>query len=207
VESGRAPARRTGRAPWPWTINADGQGYFFGSKAEAVQAASVLLARGARFVDVGCFQVDLAFHGSAFASLEHAFDPDANAQAAARILVRGRLSDQDWAGAVARYHSASPVRGGAYLQQVRAAFDGARSRVWSILLDNMAVPLQVVLLSPQARQVRVLTATDPAPGTVTAPAATGNALSGRRGPVPPEPQIIRLSPTAVLPRLIRAERR
>lgn len=194
VESGRASVAHTGPVAWPWTINADGQGYFFASKAEAVRAVAALLARSARFVDVGCFQVDLAFHGSAFASLEDAFDPETNARVAARILVRGRLGEQDWSGAVARYHSATPALGMEYLQRVRAAFQQARSRVFSILLDDKVVPAYVILLSPQARQVRVLTSADPAPGTLTPPGPARDVLAPRAANAAPEPQIIRLLP-------------
>ena len=45
-----------------------------------------LQLRGVRAIDVGCFQVDLFYHPCAFANLDDAFDPDANAFVAARIL-------------------------------------------------------------------------------------------------------------------------
>ena len=40
-------------------------------------------AQGARSIDVGCMQVNLLHHADAFASLEQAFDPVANARYAA----------------------------------------------------------------------------------------------------------------------------
>jgi hypothetical protein len=196
VESGRSWSRVSAPMPWPWTINADGQGFFLPTKAAAISTAAALLARGARYVDVGCFQVDLAFHGRAFASLEDAFDPQANAQTAARILVAGRLGEHDWSGAVARYHSTSPVRGGLYLERVRKAFSFAQSRIWSILLDERGFAQHVVLLSPKARLVRVLTAEEPSPeGTAGATSVT---LPNERRAAP-RPQIIRLVPMAKLP--------
>ena len=97
VESGRrAPA---GMFPmiWPWTINAEGQGYYQPSKAAAVGMVRSLQLAGVRVIDVGCFQVDLYYHPDAFASLEEAFDPDTNARAAARIL-SSRPSRQYWVG-------------------------------------------------------------------------------------------------------------
>ena len=106
VESGRrAPA---GMFPiiWPWTINAEGRGFYQPSKAAAVGMVRALQLRGVRVIDVGCFQVDLFYHPYAFASLEEAFDPDANARAAARILSLGRLGSTGWDGAIAAYHSA-----------------------------------------------------------------------------------------------------
>ena len=79
VESGR-PDPATGRLqPWPWTIDADGVGAFFASKAEAIAAVPHCRHSGVRSIDVGCMQVNLMFHPAAFASLEEAFDPRANA--------------------------------------------------------------------------------------------------------------------------------
>src|SRR3954451_14475156 len=82
VESGR-PDERGGSSAWPWTINVEGVGYVFDNKAEAVAAVSAHRARGARSIDVGCMQVNLLHHGDAFASLDEAFDPAANARYAA----------------------------------------------------------------------------------------------------------------------------
>src|ERR1700752_672095 len=79
VESGRIDPSGLDRHAWPWSINADGAGYFAASKPEAISLVRTLQARGARYIDVGCFQVHLFYHPDAFASLEQAFDPDANA--------------------------------------------------------------------------------------------------------------------------------
>ena len=87
VESGR-PLPGAGLQPWPWTIDADGQGYFFQSKAAAVAWAEQAKERGVRLMDVGCMQVNLQYHPNAFASLDQAFDPVANADYAARFLRR-----------------------------------------------------------------------------------------------------------------------
>jgi hypothetical protein len=122
VESGRLdPAGRL--AAWPWTVNADGLGYVFASVAEAAAAVRMLQARGARFIDVGCFQVDLFYHPDAFASVEQAFDPVANADYAARFLTELRARTESWAGAVAGYHSLGPA-GEGYRQKVMAQWYG-----------------------------------------------------------------------------------
>jgi hypothetical protein len=153
VESGGGLG--TARAvPWPWSINVGGRGYFFPSKAAAIATVQTLQAAGRRVIDVGCFQVDLVYHPEAFASLELAFDPDANAEAAARILALARLSSSSWDVATARYHSASPIRGALYLGQVQAAWSSAR------IHGGMDRAVYAVLLSPAARQVRVITPVD-----------------------------------------------
>lgn len=122
VESGRRDPR-TGRAtPWPWTINAEGQGFFFESKAEAIAAVRSLQARGVRSIDVGCMQVNLMHHPTAFASLEQAFDPPANAAYAARFLTRLHEQANDWSRAAALYHSATPELGAEYQRRVLAAW-------------------------------------------------------------------------------------
>lgn len=158
VESGRrAPA---GKFPmiWPWTINAEGQGYYLPSEDAAVGTVRALQRRGVRAIDVGCFQVDLFYHPYAFASLEEAFEPDANARAAARILSLGRLGSTGWDGAIAAYHSVTPLFGAIYLQKVRAIWP------WTVAHPGWGEPepaeAYAVLLSPQARLVKVVTPLD-----------------------------------------------
>src|SRR5436190_10175179 len=50
---------------WPWTINYNGQGYYFPTKEAAVQAVQALQAKGASSIDVGCMQVNLYYHPNA----------------------------------------------------------------------------------------------------------------------------------------------
>ena len=106
VESGRPVSGMGDIRAWPWTIDADGQGLFLDSRAAAVAWAEGALARGSRFMDVGCMQVDWQLHPGAFRSLDEAFDPAANALYAARYL--RSLHDEahgDWNVAVGWYHS------------------------------------------------------------------------------------------------------
>ena len=62
VESGRRDPASGVMAPWPWTINAEGQGSFFDTKAQAIAAVQALQARGVQSIDVGCMQVNLMHH-------------------------------------------------------------------------------------------------------------------------------------------------
>jgi hypothetical protein len=133
VESGR-PDPATGEMnPWPWTINAEGQGMVFATKAQAITAVRALQAKGMRSIDVGCMQVNLMHHPQAFASLEQAFDPQANARYAARFLIQLFEQSGAWPIAAAHYHSATPVLAADYSRKVLAVWpeekrrnDGAR---------------------------------------------------------------------------------
>jgi hypothetical protein len=106
VESGR-PIEQSGRVePWPWTIDADGQALFLDSRAAAVAWARLALQRGVQFMDLGCMQVDWQLHPGAFKSLDQAFDPQANADYAARYLRSLYVeANRDWNVAVGWYHS------------------------------------------------------------------------------------------------------
>ena len=120
TETGRV-ADASGRIrPWPWTINAEGEGQFFETKGAAVAAVKALLGRGVRSIDVGCLQVNLMYHPDAFASLEDAFDPRGNANYAARFLNALYADDKAWPVAVAAYHSETPALGDAYRVLVMA---------------------------------------------------------------------------------------
>jgi hypothetical protein len=118
IESGKRDPITGVRGAWPWTINAEGQGYYFESKAEAIQAVEALRARGVRSVDVGCMQVNLMYHPTAFPNLDMAFEPAVNADYAARFLVELHAQSGDWTTATAHYHSANPDEGGPYADKV-----------------------------------------------------------------------------------------
>jgi hypothetical protein len=118
VESGRRDPGTGAWGAWPWTINAEGQGTYFETKAAAVQAVQALQARGARSIDVGCMQVNLMHHPLAFPSLDMAFEPAVNADYAARFLIELHDQTGDWTKATADYHSANPEEGGPYAAKV-----------------------------------------------------------------------------------------
>jgi hypothetical protein len=94
-------------ARWPWTANIDGSAETYQSKAEAVAALSRPRSPQPSDVDVGCFQISLHYHPSAFATMADALDPTANARYAARFLLELRDRYGDWDQAVGAYHSAT----------------------------------------------------------------------------------------------------
>ncbi|GGC45089.1 hypothetical protein GCM10011504_24350 [Siccirubricoccus deserti] len=129
VESVRPDPVTGAPTPWPWTINAEGRGRFFDTKAEAVAAVEALRARGVRVIDVGCLQVNLHHHPTAFASLEEAFAPAANARYAATFLRSLYSTRRDWEISAAHYHSTTPERAEAYRLKVLAAWPAMAARL------------------------------------------------------------------------------
>jgi hypothetical protein len=125
VESGRADPGHGTRRPWPWTVTAEGVGTYYNSKDEAIAAVQALQARGTTSIDVGCMQVNLQWHPTAFRSLDDAFDPAINAAYAARFLqtLYGKL--RGWPEAAAAYHSQTPALAADYGRLVLAVWSGA----------------------------------------------------------------------------------
>lgn len=95
--------------PWPWTINAQGKGYFFPNKQAAISAVRALQAKGIESIDVGCMQVNLYYHPKAFKSLADAFEPSKNVAYAARFITSLKKDHNCWHRAIAHYHSSNPI--------------------------------------------------------------------------------------------------
>lgn len=117
--------------PWPWTVNMEGEGRWFETEDDARAYVSEQFESGARNFDIGCFQVNFRWHGQAFRSLEHMFDPLANARYAAAFLKRLRAETNSWSEAAGTYHSRTPK----HAKRYRARFDRIR-----LSLDNPATP-------------------------------------------------------------------
>jgi hypothetical protein len=129
AESGRWHKKLGVFVPWPWTINVEGKGYFFDTKAEAIARTAALLKQGKRSIDVGCMQVNLKHHPTAFASLEEAFSPAHNVAYAAKFLRERFARTGDWVQAAAHYHSRTPSLGKRYLARVKERWEHIISRV------------------------------------------------------------------------------
>jgi hypothetical protein len=194
VESGRRDPATGEFGPWPWVINAEGQGHFFPDRAAAIAAVEALRARGVRVIDVGCMQVNLHFHAHAFPTLEAAFDPISNARYAARFLTELQSRSPDWLVAAGNYHSHTPDRSEAYRNRVAAAWPQAQARLSEdralagrrgagtppvVALSNGAERAQIIpMASPAGRGLDAYRAR-PVPVTGRAPMALAAA-----GPAP-----------------------
>jgi hypothetical protein len=179
VESGRRDRATGAVAPWPWSVNAEGQDYVFETREEAIAWVAAARARGMRSIDVGCMQVNLMYHPDAFANLEEAFAPEANVRYAASFLHRLRQETGDWTAAAGRYHSATTELAQPYIRQVMAAM-GQGAALGAVLgqgptamtirpavfaLPPRAPDAVAVLLAANARLVRVFS-----PGSADTPA-------------------------------------
>ncbi|MGA3403669.1 MAG: lytic transglycosylase domain-containing protein [Acetobacteraceae bacterium] len=172
VESGRHDPVSGALHPWPWTVDAEGQGAFYDSKEQAIAAVRALQARGMHSIDVGCMQVNLLHHPTAFNSLEQAFDPMANADYAGRFLVELHGQTGTWPAATALYHSATPDLGAAYQQKVMAVWPEeqrlAEAAPRIALAQAWGATLGPGLFPPPPRHsagVRILPQTVPGGGT------------------------------------------
>jgi hypothetical protein len=163
VESGRWEAALGRVTASPYAIDAAGQPRVTDSKDTALQQTRALQQSGLHNIDVGCFQINLQSHPSAFSNLDQAFDPTANAQYAARFLSSLHTKLGSWEDAVAAYHSATPALGVPYRQLVYANWSTPEG--WQHALaagPNLSLPPREVanalkVFSVDGHEVRVWT--------------------------------------------------
>ncbi len=105
----------------PYAINAAGTTHFAADAASAIAFVEAQREAGTRSIDVGCGQVNLAWHPEAFDDLASAFDPETNADYAAAFLAELHGRTGTWRQATARYHSATPALQDVYLARVDGA--------------------------------------------------------------------------------------
>jgi hypothetical protein len=99
TESGQKGALRA------YALNVDGRPIFSESLEEAIESFTKARQHGARFIDIGCMQIDHRFHAKNFQSLQDMFDPHSNVQYAAKLLGDLKAREGSWTSAVARYHA------------------------------------------------------------------------------------------------------
>ena len=193
VESGRRNPETGAFGPWPWVINAEGQGRFFPNAPAAIAAVRELQGRGVRVIDVGCMQINLHHHPQAFANLEEAFDPTANARYAAAFLSRLNETRRDWAVSASHYHSQTPHLAEAYRARIMAAWPEGGARLASNPPVAIAVPIRpgavpnVPSLSNGVDQARII----PLPSN----GGQGRGLDAyRAAPVPVSGRVLALLP-------------
>ncbi len=125
VETGRWDEVSKKKTAWPWTVNAQGKGYFFDSKREAIAAVKRFQAEGIKSIDVGCMQINLVYHPDAFKNLEDAFNPYKNMEYGAKFVKKLYVQKgHDWNKAAAAYHSSLPEKANIYAQKLSEVYRG-----------------------------------------------------------------------------------
>lgn len=89
----------------PYALNIDGATVFAGSAEAALRRFEQARRDGAKFIDLGCMQINHRWHGKAFASPARMLEPALNVDYAARFLKELRLREGSWTLAVARYNA------------------------------------------------------------------------------------------------------
>ncbi len=90
--------------PWPWTLNIDGQGYYY----ESYHTAKIALAEAlekSQSVDIGLMQINWRWHQDKLQNISAALNPLQNLNQGARILHQSYQKSGDWWEAVGHYHS------------------------------------------------------------------------------------------------------
>ena len=89
----------------PYALNVDGRAAYELSKPEALKAFRQAQLHGAKFIDIGCMQINHRYHSESFETLEDMFDPAKNVAYAARFLSELKEREGTWTKAIARYHA------------------------------------------------------------------------------------------------------
>ena len=142
-ETGRWNAQRKESYTWPWTVTSGGEGQHYPTQFAAISEVRRLLAAGVTNIDVGCMQINLRYHGTAFEDIEEAFDPFKNTDYAARFLTELKKRHGSWRDATGRYHSGNGVRGKNYRDAVarlqQKAYSGKAVTMAEPSTDNLTL--------------------------------------------------------------------
>ncbi len=168
--------------PYPWTVNVEGVGRFFPSAPEVIAHVRQSQAAGSRSIDIGCMQINLRHHPTAFASLEEGFDPLTNARYAARFLKELHARAGDWLTAAGHYHSQTPARAEAYRTQVALRWPEEQARAGAAPGWNPAWPRLATGAVPAAPAPVPASAPVPSPAPAFAAASFGS-IRGASAPV------------------------
>lgn len=126
-ESGRS-LPGVGFRPWPWTLNVEGQGFYYETEQEAWSALSTFIAAGKSNIGIGYGQVTYPFNGHLLNDLYLALDPATNLRIAAEILLECQNRLGDWWQAVGCYHSPNERYAAPYRAAVKRHYDRLTGR-------------------------------------------------------------------------------
>lgn len=128
AESGRYSRQHQKTFPWPWTVRSGKFRRYLPNREKAIEVVKRLQAKGVKNIDIGCMQVNLAYHPKAFSNLRLAFNPTDNVDYAAKFLTRLHKKKRSWALAVGHYHSAKRTKRIPYWRRVVKLWNAERRR-------------------------------------------------------------------------------
>lgn len=134
---------------WPWAVNAAGEGRLFDTRDAAMGWVRERQMQGVDSIDVGCMQINLRWHPSAFRSLEDGFDPVINIDYAARFLRSLYAETGDWMRAAGAYHSRTPDVADVYLASLKRNVAVANDRIQAFRAIADATPAQTTTATSQ----------------------------------------------------------
>lgn len=153
VESGRGSNGRL--TPWPWTLNFQGKGVWLATRDEAQDHIASVVDYGSRNIDIGCFQLNLRWHGQHFASASDMLEPSTNARYAAAFLRSLYREFGSWDAAAKAFHSRTPEYAEKYgerlepiLRQYGGSFKSKGSQPRTLARQKAMVPAKEAPSSP-----------------------------------------------------------
>jgi hypothetical protein len=106
----------------PYALNDGERGYFFANQALVLEKAKDLIRQKHYSFDVGCMQLNYAWHGKYFSTIEEMLDINANIRYAAGLLLGLYNTHGSWQKAVRFYHSSVASHHKPYSRKVMVAW-------------------------------------------------------------------------------------
>ncbi|WP_197082855.1 transglycosylase SLT domain-containing protein [Pseudorhodobacter ferrugineus] len=150
AETGNTQASGGGFDAWPWAVMADLKGHWFPDQYTAIAFAEEQITQGKSNVDIGCFQLNIRWHATAFQSVSDMLSPQNNALYAANFLQDLYIKTGDWRAAVGRYHSRDGARAEAYVRRLETIFD----RHLGTMAPSFDAPAMVAFADPERAKHR-----------------------------------------------------
>lgn len=122
AETGRRPSRNEIFGPWPWSVHAGGQGYWFADETSAIRFVNQKIDDGLSNIDVGCFQLNVHWHAKGFRDIAAMMSPKENALYAARFVNSLYEETGDWRRAVGHYHSRTQSKAEGYVARLETLY-------------------------------------------------------------------------------------
>ena len=141
---------------WPWSLNNAGDSYVLDSFEEGLKKLVRLHDGGESNVDIGCMQLNLRWHGSAFNNLSAMLSPLKNVTYASTYLEKLFAETGSWEQAVKYYHSRNPKYNEVYFskfQEIKIPSVPVNSDYGLFAYFGGKLPSVINLFSNQSRQI------------------------------------------------------